>query len=111
MTNVQLTPAVEMFPEYERERVRVQEVRYLIAMEDVDAISEDLNWSMKRCGSGSVRSVTPRSTNASAVFSAAAALRLSVEQALMSAVPGLRATIQLLPSDVEAHAGDERDPL
>lgn len=41
MTNVQLTPAVEMFPEYERERVRVQEVRYLIAMEDVDAISED----------------------------------------------------------------------
>ena len=41
----------------------------------------------------------------------AAALRLSVEQALMSAVPGLRATIQLLPSDVEAHAGDERDPL
>ena len=41
----------------------------------------------------------------------AAALRLSVEQALMSAVPGLRATIQLLPSDVEAHAGDERDLL
>ena len=31
----------------------------------------------------------------------AAALRTSVEQALMSAVPGLRATIQLLPSDVE----------
>jgi cation diffusion facilitator family transporter len=41
----------------------------------------------------------------------AAALRISVEQALMSAVPGLRATIQLLPSDVEAHAGDERDLL
>ena len=41
----------------------------------------------------------------------AATLRLSVEQALMSAVPGLRATIQLLPSDVEAHAGDERDLL
>ena len=39
----------------------------------------------------------------------AAALRLSVEQALMSAVPGLRASIQLLPSDVEAHAGDEKD--
>ncbi len=34
----------------------------------------------------------------------AAALRGSVEQALMEAVPGLRATIQLLPSDVEAHA-------
>ena len=33
----------------------------------------------------------------------AAALRLSVEQALMSAVPGLRATIQLLPLTVEAH--------
>jgi cation diffusion facilitator family transporter len=41
----------------------------------------------------------------------AATLRLTVEQALMSAVPGLRATIQLLPSDVEAHAGDERDLL
>jgi cation diffusion facilitator family transporter len=39
----------------------------------------------------------------------AAALRTSVEQALMSAVPGLRATIQLLPSDVEAHFEDERD--
>jgi cation diffusion facilitator family transporter len=39
----------------------------------------------------------------------AAAVRASVEQALMSAVPGLRATIQLLPSDVEAHTGDERD--
>ena len=41
----------------------------------------------------------------------AATLRLTVEQALMSAVPGLRATIQLLPSDVEAHAGDEKDLL
>jgi cation diffusion facilitator family transporter len=39
----------------------------------------------------------------------AAALRASVEQALMSAVPGLRATIQLLPSDVEAHFEDEKD--
>ncbi|MFZ9061765.1 MAG: cation diffusion facilitator family transporter, partial [Steroidobacteraceae bacterium] len=39
----------------------------------------------------------------------AAALRTSVEQALMSAVPGLRATIQLLPMDVEAHFNDERD--
>lgn len=39
----------------------------------------------------------------------AAALRASVEQALMSAVPGLRATIQLLPSDVEAHFDDEKD--
>jgi cation diffusion facilitator family transporter len=36
----------------------------------------------------------------------AAALRLSVEQALMAAVPGLRASIQLLPTDVEAHFGD-----
>lgn len=33
----------------------------------------------------------------------AAALRGEVEQALMAAVPGLRATIQLLPMDVEAH--------
>ena len=39
----------------------------------------------------------------------AAALRGSVEQALMSEVPGLRATIQLLPSDVEAHFDDARD--
>ena len=39
----------------------------------------------------------------------AAAVRTSVEQALMQAVPGLRATIQLLPSDVEAHIDDPRD--
>ena len=36
----------------------------------------------------------------------AAALRANVEQALMAAVPGLRASIQLLPSDVEAHFDD-----
>lgn len=41
----------------------------------------------------------------------AAAVRASVEQALMSAVPGLRATIQLLPSDVEAHFNDPEDPI
>ena len=41
----------------------------------------------------------------------AAALRGSVEQALMSAVPGLRATIQLLPRGVEAHFDDARDLL
>ena len=41
----------------------------------------------------------------------AAALRASVEQALMSDVPGLRASIQLLPLDVEAHFGDQKDPL
>ncbi|HVO05630.1 MAG TPA: cation diffusion facilitator family transporter [Burkholderiaceae bacterium] len=41
----------------------------------------------------------------------AAALRSSVEQALMSAVPGLRATIQLLPMDVEAHFSDSKDPI
>ncbi len=39
----------------------------------------------------------------------AAAVRTSVEQALMSAVPGLRASIQLLPTDVEAHFDDEHD--
>ena len=39
----------------------------------------------------------------------AAALRASVEQALMSAVPGLRATIQLLPNDVETHFDDASD--
>ena len=39
----------------------------------------------------------------------AAALRTSVEQALMSAVPGLRASIQLLPTDVEAHSDDPKD--
>jgi len=39
----------------------------------------------------------------------AAAVRASVEQALMSAVPGLRATIELLPTNVETHASDEED--
>jgi cation diffusion facilitator family transporter len=39
----------------------------------------------------------------------AAAVRSAVEQALMSAVPGLRCTIQLLPMDVEAHSQDEED--
>ena len=39
----------------------------------------------------------------------AAAQRTSVEQALMSEVPGLRATIQLLPMDVEAHFDDTQD--
>ena len=37
----------------------------------------------------------------------AAALRGEVERALMAAVPGLRASIQLLPTDVEALAMDE----
>lgn len=41
----------------------------------------------------------------------AAALRGSVEQALMSAVPGLRATIQLLPMDVETRFNDVQDSL
>ena len=41
----------------------------------------------------------------------AAAVRASVEQALMSDVPGLRASIQLLPMDVEAHFDDARAPL
>jgi cation diffusion facilitator family transporter len=40
----------------------------------------------------------------------AASLRMSVEQALTSAVPGLRATIQLLPTDVEAQLPDAEDP-
>jgi cation diffusion facilitator family transporter len=39
----------------------------------------------------------------------AAALRGEVERALMAAVPGLRATIQLLPMDVEAHFDDPKD--
>lgn len=39
----------------------------------------------------------------------AAALRASVEQALMSEVPGLRASIQLLPSNVEAQFDDPGD--
>jgi cation diffusion facilitator family transporter len=39
----------------------------------------------------------------------AAEVRGSVEQALMSAVPGLRASIQLLPSDVEAQFDDAED--
>ena len=41
----------------------------------------------------------------------AAALRASVEQALMADVPGLRASIQLLPMNVEAHLDDTGDPL
>jgi cation diffusion facilitator family transporter len=41
----------------------------------------------------------------------AAALRADLEQALMSEIPGLRASIQLLPTNVEAHFGDVEDPL
>ena len=41
----------------------------------------------------------------------AAALRGEVEQALMAEVPGLRATIELLPSDVEAHIDDHVDQI
>lgn len=40
----------------------------------------------------------------------AAALRNRLEQALMQAVPGLRASIQLLPMGVEAHFNDPKDP-
>jgi cation diffusion facilitator family transporter len=40
----------------------------------------------------------------------AATLRGEVERALMAAVPGLRATIELLPTDVEAHFDDPPDP-
>ena len=42
----------------------------------------------------------------------AATVRRDVEQALIAAVPGLRATIQLLPSnvEVEAHASDPEAP-
>jgi cation diffusion facilitator family transporter len=39
----------------------------------------------------------------------AAEVRGSVEQALMNAVPGLRASIQLLPSDVEARFDEQED--
>ncbi|MBT3065502.1 cation diffusion facilitator family transporter [Rhodoferax sp. U11-2br] len=39
----------------------------------------------------------------------AAAVRNELEQALMCAVPGLRATIQLLPTDVEAHVDDVKE--
>jgi len=39
----------------------------------------------------------------------AADLRGAVERALMEAVPGLRASIQLLPTDVEAHFDDPKD--
>jgi hypothetical protein len=38
-------------------------------------------------------------------------LKLSVEQALMSTVPGLRAKIQLLLMDVQAHFNDKKDLL
>ncbi len=39
----------------------------------------------------------------------AAMFRANVEQSLMKAVPGLRATIQMLPNDVEAHFDDPKD--
>jgi hypothetical protein len=39
----------------------------------------------------------------------AAELRGQVERTLMAAVPGLRATIELLPTDVEAHFDDPKD--
>jgi cation diffusion facilitator family transporter len=39
----------------------------------------------------------------------AAAVRTGVEEALMKAVPGLRPSIQMLPSDVEAHLDDPKD--
>lgn len=41
----------------------------------------------------------------------AAALRGQLEQALMEAVPGLRATIQLLPADVETRFFDQDEDL
>lgn len=41
-------------------------------------------------------------------LSHAAAVRGEVERSLMAAVPGLRATIQLLPMDVEAHFDDPK---
>lgn len=46
---------------------------------------------------------------ASATLGHAAAERANVEEALMRAVPGLRATIQLLPTNVEAHIDDHKD--
>ncbi len=39
----------------------------------------------------------------------AATVRAEVEKALMGAVPGLRASIQMLPTDVEAHFDDPKD--
>ncbi len=39
----------------------------------------------------------------------AATLRNEVEQALMHALPGLRASIQMLPMNVEAHFDDPKD--
>ena len=46
---------------------------------------------------------------ASSSLGRAAAERAAVEQALMRAVPGLRTTIQLLPTNVEAHIDDHKD--
>ena len=46
---------------------------------------------------------------ASATLGHAAAERANVEEALMRAVPGLRATIQLLPTNVEAHIDAHKD--
>jgi cation diffusion facilitator family transporter len=41
----------------------------------------------------------------------AAQVRTRVEQTLMATVPGLQASIQMLPTDVEAHFGDAKDLL
>ena len=46
---------------------------------------------------------------ASQTLGRAASLRGDVEAALMKAVPGLRVSIQLLPTDVEAHTLDKDD--
>ena len=46
---------------------------------------------------------------ASVTLGRAAAERANVEEALMRAVPGLRATIQLLPTNVEAHIDDPKE--
>ena len=52
----------------------------------------------------------PRQAYSDSLLERAATLRGEVEQALMSDVHGLRASIQLLPSDVEAHFDDADGP-
>ena len=86
---------------------------------DVSALDtgDIMLFSGKGLGSAIIRWFTGSDWNSSCLSASAirtrhaAELRGQVERALMTAVPGLRATIELLPTDVEAHFDDPRDDL
>jgi cation diffusion facilitator family transporter len=85
-------------------------------LRQIDAVLEEFRHHAIRFDHVSTRSAGQRCfldmhmhMPASWTLGRAAAVRADVEQALMSAVPGLRATIQLLPMDVEAHVEERGD--